>query len=624
MIICSQVLLLFKQTTSLRERYQNSGVLTELEDAISTFRNANEYLPQDHPMKAACLNGLGNSLLRRFERLGDLADIDEAITAGRQAVCLIQDGHPDKPGCLSNLGISFRRQFERLGHLADLDEAITAQQRAVRLTPGSHPDKPRRLGNLGKSFHSRFERLGELDDLDEAIMALQQAVRLTLDSHPDKPAFLNALGTPLGCRFVRLGDLADLDEAIMVLQQAICLTPDGHPDKPADLNNLGFAHFSRFTRQPDDATLAQAIDMYSQSAKSLSGLPSLRFQAARQWASLCFAARSSNALDAYGTIADLLPLVVWLGRTVEQRDKDMSNIGNIGSIMADAVMTAIHFGKLELALEWMEQSRSIVWGQMLQLRTPLDELHQSHPDEANSLESISRSLDSTAVTYSKYSRPQIDGASRSLEEEAQARRRLAEEYEHALARIRSLPGFSEFLRPQKSESLSNVATSGPVIIINMHETRCDALILLPHSSCISHVPLPGLQPSVLRQMSQLEGSIRRADVIQRHYADNAINPESPNVLEWLWLYMAEPVLRYLKVSYSNPCHWLQVTDSAHTCSCSGNPRMVISPTSPASYIPSDPRCRTLRCKGPAEDIRLCCFFIYPHSCSPSERSARLK
>ena len=58
--------------------------------------------------------------------------------------------------------------------------------------------------------------------------------------------------------------------------------------------------------------------------------------------------------------------------------------------MADAVNAAIHFGQFNLALEWMEQGRSIVWGQMVQLRTPLDELRQHHPNEANELEKISR------------------------------------------------------------------------------------------------------------------------------------------------------------------------------------------------------------------------------------------
>jgi hypothetical protein len=58
---------------------------------------------------------------------------------------------------------------------------------------------------------------------------------------------------------------------------------------------------------------------------------------------------------------------------------------------------ATHFGKFGLALEWLEQSRSIVWGQMLQLRTPLENLRQRHPYEADELEKISRALESAAT-----------------------------------------------------------------------------------------------------------------------------------------------------------------------------------------------------------------------------------
>jgi len=161
-----------------------------------------------------------------------------------------------------------------------------------------------------------------------------------------------------------------------------------------------------------------------------------------------------------------------------------------------------------------------------------------------------------------------------LEQEAQAHRRLAEEYDSILARIRNLPDFSEFLRPQKSETLCNAAISGPVVIINMHNTRCDALILLPNSSRISHVPLPGSQLSVLQQMPQFAGPMRRADLMQRHYApDSAIDTESSNVLEWLWCQMVEPILCYLKVGYFKFCQCLQATDStrhaaarkAHAC-----------------------------------------------------------
>jgi hypothetical protein len=149
--------------------------------------------------------------------------------------------------------------------------------------------------------------------------------------------------------------------------------------------------------------------------------------------------------------------------------------------VTDAATAAIHFGKFELALEWLEQGRSIVWGQILRLRTPLDELHQLHPSEADELEKISRALDASGVMYGfEHSDTSSDGASQSLEMVAQTHRRRAEQYDHILARIRSFPGFSEFLRPRKSAYLCGAAISGPVVIINAPETRCDALILLPH------------------------------------------------------------------------------------------------------------------------------------------------
>jgi hypothetical protein len=47
---------------------------------------ANGCIPENHPIKAACLNDLGISFLRRFECLGDITDLDEAITAQQQSV----------------------------------------------------------------------------------------------------------------------------------------------------------------------------------------------------------------------------------------------------------------------------------------------------------------------------------------------------------------------------------------------------------------------------------------------------------------------------------------------------------------------------------------------------------
>jgi len=581
--------------TSFQSRFERLGNLADLGKAITVKQQAVRLTPDRHPNKPRHLNNLGNTFQSRFERLGDLADLDEAITVKQQAVSLTPDRHPDKPGRLNSLGTSFQSRFERLGNLADLDEAITVKQQAVRLTLDGHPDKPTRLNNLSNSFHSRFERLGNLVDLDQAIVAQQQAVGLTPDGHPNKPtrlynlgnsyhirfgrlddvadlhkaistrqhavhlapdnhplkpACLDGLSKSFHSRFERLGDVADLDKAISTQQHAVHLTPDGHSDKPQRLNDLGNLFATRLRPQPDAANLTQAISAFSQSAQSPSGPPSVRFTAARQWASLCFLIKSSEALDAYSVIANLLPRIAWLGGTVEQR-----YISCMGNVMADAVQTAIHFRKLNLALEWMEQGRSIVWGQMLQLRTPLDELHKSHPDEAASLGKISRALDSAAISNSDHFDP--------LAEVAEAHRRLAKEYGRTLVCIRDLPGFSEFLLPEKSASLCGAATSGPVITVNVHEARCDALIVLPHSSQVSHVPLPALQLSVVQDM--------HFQLMPDRDADKGLS----DILGRLWSYVVEPILCHLKVSYFTLCPCFEGIDYAYSCSeslCTGRCR----------------------------------------------------
>ena len=193
----------------------------------------------------------------------------------------------------------------------------------------------------------------------------------------------------------------------------------------------------------------------------------------------------------------------------------MLNICNTGSAMSDAAMAAIHFGQTRTDAGVDGAKYHQLYGvRYYSSVLPLDELHQWHPVEANPLERISRSSDSAVVAYPKYSYSLIHSASWSLEEDAQAHRRLAKEYKCTLSRIHSLPGFNEFLHPQKSESLRNAAPSGPGIIINMHETRCNALILLPRSSRISHVPLPKASAVSIAA----NAPIRRVDATSGHHS----------------------------------------------------------------------------------------------------------
>jgi len=78
-------------------------------------------------------------------------------------------------------------------------------------------------------------------------------------------------------------------------------------------------------------------------------------------ATLCVSTHSNinETLDAYSALVSLIPRIVWLGRTVDQRYQDVSSIG---TAVTEATAAAISLGELNLALEWLEQGRSIVWG----------------------------------------------------------------------------------------------------------------------------------------------------------------------------------------------------------------------------------------------------------------------
>ncbi|KAG6370031.1 hypothetical protein JVT61DRAFT_12550 [Boletus reticuloceps] len=85
----------------------------------------------------------------------------------------------------------------------------------------------------------------------------------------------------------------------------------------------------------------------------------------------------------------------------------------------------------------------------------------------------------------------MHGATQTLQQEADRHRTLAIERDKLLQEIRRLPGFERFLLPKDFSQLRTSAHSGPVVILNAAERRCDALIVLADVDHVIHVPLPG-------------------------------------------------------------------------------------------------------------------------------------
>ncbi|THV03105.1 hypothetical protein K435DRAFT_651990 [Dendrothele bispora CBS 962.96] len=546
--------------SAFQSRFERLGELRDIENAIHVNRHAIDLTPDGHADRAGMLNNLGYAFLSRFERLGELRDIENVIHVNRHAIDLTPDGHADKASMLSNLGCAFQSRFKCLGELGDIENAIRVKQQAVDLTPDGHADKARRFANLGSAFFRRFERLGELGDIENAIYVKQQAIDLTPDGHADKASMLSNLGCAFQSRFECLGELGDIENAIRVKQQAVDLTPDGHADKASWLNNLGSAFQSRFECFGEPGDITEATVAYKQATENTSSRPSTRYVAACCWATLCSKHQSpSTALDAYTVVLEIIPQVVWFGQTVHRRYEELPKIGR--KINAAAAV-AISVGDFPRAVELLEEGRSIVWKQILQLRTPLDELRQQHPDLADELLRVSLALDNAGTSNSQDINSEIKH--QTAEEEAQNHRKLAAKYEKLLKEVRELDGFGSFLKPKKFFELAPAARNGPVVVVNSTGLRCDALVLCTSGEIVL-VPLPTFsykQAETLRL--KLLSSLRACGVRVSRNGDRATRlAEKDNqdhfgsVLADLWSHVVQPILSGIgQVLYENAHHSL--------------------------------------------------------------------
>jgi tetratricopeptide (TPR) repeat protein len=67
----------------LESRYERTGALPDLEEAIEVAKQAIALPPTDDPDRATRLNNLGNMLESRYEQAGTISDLEEAIEVAR-------------------------------------------------------------------------------------------------------------------------------------------------------------------------------------------------------------------------------------------------------------------------------------------------------------------------------------------------------------------------------------------------------------------------------------------------------------------------------------------------------------------------------------------------------------
>ena len=133
--------------------------------------------------------------------------------------------------------------------------------------------------------------------------------------------------------------------------------------------------------------------------------------------------------------------------------------------------------------------------------------------------------------------------------------KLAHDRDILLNQIRQLPGYEQFLLPQTIDQLLPARKHGPVVMLNADESRCDALIIRPHSPTVLHVYLRNITYDQLSAMQECMRKLHTKDVfsmndLPRLKAIRVPDAEKVDreyllaqVLEMLWNMVVKPVTR---------------------------------------------------------------------------------
>ncbi|KAF8909186.1 CHAT domain-containing protein [Mucidula mucida] len=476
--------LLFAQAVILYHKFERFPDLGHLDQSITLASEAIDIAPKTLTARRIFLNVLATGLQRRYAALFVQNDVERAIDAYDAILNITDDNHPSLPGYLNNLGMALLDRYCLLGEMADLERSITVREKMLLVTPDEHPAKPMFINTFCRALLERHKALGSKEDLDRCIELQEIVVAITPDSHYGKSDMVELLGAAYTSRFEIDKNLSDLDQAIDLFTEKATLTGAQDVSQGAAEFCLAEVFLSRFHHTGEVSDMHRALELFEVCTTLLCS-PWNRFVAAMRWAVMASELAkvdlqecAASQFKACTAAMDLLPQLSWLGSPIETRREVLKRAQNITTI---AVSRAILVEEYSTALAWVEQGRSVMWAQLLQLRVPVDDLRLVDPSLAQKLSYLAEqlSLNSTKAGVLVTKGDAVTSGYSDLEAEGTRHRQLVAEWTDTVEQVRRLDGFSRFLQPKNAEELCVAAHSGPVVIVHVNEYDADAFILVP-------------------------------------------------------------------------------------------------------------------------------------------------
>ncbi|RSM82745.1 CHAT domain-containing protein [Kibdelosporangium aridum] len=502
---------------ALNLRFERQGRLEDLDEAIRYLRRAVELTTTDHAQRGLRLSALGMALMRRANHVGDTDALAEATELLRLSATISAAGQLGGAGVRKNLALALMQGAPGLGdpvellrgalamagdgpnradylstlgmalllnvnaalaakHESALSEALRDVDDTALLDEHVMGDLARRIGSLPE----RGLPPEAADDLDEAVDMLRQAVIAGPADHAEFSYWQASLGMGLQLRGQLTGDSEDLREAVDSMTAALQGISEDSPRRAYVLTHLAYAHAHLAEAEAEDnvarAHRRAGIATWRQAATTPTASAHWRAEAARNWGrEAADIGDFADAVEGFTTAVGLLDLVAWRGLSREDQERLLADFQGVAGA---AAACAIQAGMPERAVELLEQGRGVLLAQALDMRAEHEDLEAHAPDLAEQLADTIEALAADSV-WTGQQPADVD-----------RRHRLGRALDDAVAKIRELDGFEDFLRPPRFSRLVAAADGGPVVVVNVSRYRCDALVI--ETGGVGVVPLPDL------------------------------------------------------------------------------------------------------------------------------------
>ncbi|KAG2145206.1 CHAT domain-containing protein [Suillus clintonianus] len=483
---------------ALKLHFHAHGNIDDLEESIQHGREAISLCPEDHPNHSASLHNLASLLQCRFDHQGKPHDLDEAISMHEEVLLLNPIWLRGSNSILDSLGCALNTRFQNYGDVDDINRAVSLHREALALTPPGHPFHDTMLNNLALALAIRYN-LRVIEDLDEAIDLYRECLRLKQVHDPTYPTNLYNLSYALCVRFTRTGNIENVEEAIRLCQESLVALPLLHPGRYYSYQWLQEGYLSRFRVHHNPADLSLAVENCRLASKHPTQGFTHRIATALDWVIHAEDHQHDSALEAYQICLELFDNHVMTRSSIISRREAATAFCCAQSLPVDAASCAVRSNDLQRAVELLEQGRGQQWSLASRLRTPLEDLESASPQLAQRLAELSKGLSDAQGSAGSTDRAAADWAATEY-------RRLARQWEAAVAEIRDIQGFSRFLLPPSYTELQAAARHGPVIILIASQYSCNAIIV-PASGEPHHIPLSSI---TLADLDDLKGRFTRA------------------------------------------------------------------------------------------------------------------